>query len=90
MRDRDQRAGAFGNGAAAQLRDAVLGGDDIGAPPYFPMARAIIGGLGFSTMTSLLLVPYLYVVLDDLSRWGRKVMQVARSARSPQAVGGGE
>ena len=67
-----------------------VGGDDIGAPPYFPMARAIIGGLGFSTVTSLLLVPYLYVVLDDLSRWGRKVMHVSRSVRSAPLTGGGE
>jgi HAE1 family hydrophobic/amphiphilic exporter-1 len=63
-----------------------VGGDDVGAPPYFPMARAIIGGLGFSSLTSLLLVPYLYATLDDLNRWSRKVMRVARSrapARTP-------
>ena len=66
-----------------------VGGDDVGAPPYFPMARAIIGGLGFSTLTSLILVPYLYAVLDDLSRWGRKLMQVSRSrAVSRPATGG--
>ena len=58
-----------------------IGGDDIGSPPYFPMARAIIGGLAFSTVTSLLLVPYIYAVLDDLNRWGRKVMMIARRAR---------
>ena len=58
-----------------------IGGDDIGSPPYFPMARAIIGGLAFSTVTSLLLVPYIYAVLDDLNRWGRKVMAIARRAR---------
>ncbi len=55
-----------------------IGGDDIGSPPYFPMARAIIGGLAFSTLTSLILVPYIYAVLDDLNRWGRKVLAVAR------------
>ncbi len=59
-----------------------VGGDDIGSPPYFPMARAIIGGLGFSTLTSLLLVPFIYAVLDDLSRWGRKVMAIARRGRA--------
>ena len=31
-----------------------IGGD---GPPYFPMARAIIGGLAFSTVVSLLVVP---------------------------------
>lgn len=52
-----------------------VGGD---GPPYFPMARAIIGGLAFSTLTSLLVVPYLYVVLDGMTRWGKKVMRVSR------------
>jgi hydrophobic/amphiphilic exporter-1 (mainly G- bacteria), HAE1 family len=46
------------------------------------MARAIIGGLGFSTLTSLLLVPWTYAVLDDLGRWRRKVGAVARGARA--------
>ncbi len=55
-----------------------VGGEGIGAPAYFPMARAIIGGLGFSTLTSLLLVPWTYALLDDLTRWGRKVAAVAR------------
>ena len=60
------------------LSTTKIGGDDIGSPPYFPMARAIIGGLAFSTITSLILVPYIYAVLDDLNRWGRKVLAVAR------------
>jgi HAE1 family hydrophobic/amphiphilic exporter-1 len=55
-----------------------VGGDEVGAPAYFPMARAIIGGLGFSTVTSLLLVPWTYALFDDLTRWGRKVRRVAR------------
>ncbi|MBT8086443.1 MAG: efflux RND transporter permease subunit [Gammaproteobacteria bacterium] len=57
-----------------------VGGD---GPPYYPMARAIIGGLAFSTIVSLLVVPALYVYFDSLAAWGRKVMRVAR--RLPQA-----
>lgn len=53
-----------------------IGGD---GPPYFPMARAIIGGLAFSTVVSLLVVPALYAYFDTLSAWGRKVMRAARS-----------
>jgi HAE1 family hydrophobic/amphiphilic exporter-1 len=67
-----------------------VGGDNIGSPPYFPMARAIIGGLGFSTITSLILVPYLYAVLDDLNRWGRKVIRVSRPRPIGHAASGGE
>ena len=42
------------------------------------MARAIIGGLAFSTVVSLLLVPMLYVYFDRLAAWGRHVMRTAR------------
>ena len=40
-----------------------LGGD---GPPYSPMAIAIIGGLLFSTLTSLVLVPLVYLLLLKL------------------------
>jgi len=53
-----------------------IGGD---GPPYFPMARAIIGGLAFSTLVSLLVVPALYAYFDTLAAWGRKVMRTARN-----------
>lgn len=52
-----------------------VGGD---GPPYFPMARAIIGGLAFSSIVSLLVVPAFYAYFDSLSAWGRKVMRTAR------------
>jgi HAE1 family hydrophobic/amphiphilic exporter-1 len=52
-----------------------VGGD---GPPYYPMARAIIGGLGFSTIISLVVVPTTYIWLDGLSKWGSKVMLTAR------------
>ncbi|MGA8204033.1 MAG: efflux RND transporter permease subunit, partial [Woeseiaceae bacterium] len=61
-----------------------VGGD---GPPYYPMARAIIGGLAFSTLVSLLVVPALYVYFDNLAAWGRKVMRTARresASISPQ------
>ena len=57
-----------------------VGGD---GPPYYPMARAIIGGLAFSTLVSLLVVPALYIYFDNLSAWTRKVMRVARGDPSP-------
>jgi len=40
-----------------------MGGD---GPPYYPMARAIAGGLAFSTVVSLLFLPTIYAILDDL------------------------
>jgi len=57
------------------LGTTQIGGD---GPPYYPMARAIIGGLAFSTVVSLLVVPALYIYFDNLAAWGRKVMRTAR------------
>jgi HAE1 family hydrophobic/amphiphilic exporter-1 len=37
-----------------------------GGPSYAPMARAIMGGLAFGALTSLFVVPVLYVWLDEL------------------------
>lgn len=53
------------------LTPLALGSTQIGSggPAYFPMARAIIGGLIFSTLTSLLLVPLVYVNLDRAKNW---------------------
>jgi hydrophobic/amphiphilic exporter-1 (mainly G- bacteria), HAE1 family len=47
-------------------------------PPYFPMARAIVGGLLCSTFVSLVLLPMLYTWLDIMRHWsaalGRAVL----------------
>ncbi|MBN1782933.1 efflux RND transporter permease subunit [bacterium] len=47
-------------------------------PPYFPMARAIVGGLTFSTLITLLILPTIYILLDDLRNWFRKIFHAAR------------
>ncbi|GAB2701243.1 efflux RND transporter permease subunit [Aliiglaciecola aliphaticivorans] len=47
------------------LGDVSIGGD---GPSYSPMAIAIIGGLLFSTLTSLFLVPLTYLLLLKLRR----------------------
>ena len=60
-----------------------VGGD---GPPYFPMARAIIGGLAFSTVVSLLVVPAFYAYFDTLAAWGRKVMRTARGATAAKST----
>lgn len=46
------------------LGDASVGGD---GPAYGPLAIAIIGGLTFSTFTSLYLVPWCYLVFSRLA-----------------------
>jgi HAE1 family hydrophobic/amphiphilic exporter-1 len=46
-------------------------------PPYYPMARAIVGGLTFSTMVTLLILPTIYIILDDVRNWARNVLRIA-------------
>jgi len=47
-------------------------------PPYYPMARAIAGGLAFSTLVSLLFLPTIYALLDDLSQGSARLVKRAR------------
>jgi HAE1 family hydrophobic/amphiphilic exporter-1 len=56
--------------------DAQIGGSGEG-PAYFPMARAIMGGLAFSAVVSLLIVPMFYVWFDELNLWRRRVFRKA-------------
>ncbi|GHE26073.1 efflux RND transporter permease subunit [Vulcaniibacterium thermophilum] len=57
------------------MTDTQIGGD---GPPYFPMARAIAGGLAFSTVVSLLFLPTIYAILDDLRLATRRAVRRAR------------
>jgi len=41
------------------------------------MARAIMGGLIFSTIVTLFILPTIYVGLDNLNLWGRRVARRA-------------
>lgn len=47
-----------------------IGGD---GPPYFPMARAIVGGLTFSTVVTLIVLPSIYIILDDIKIWRQRI-----------------
>ena len=51
-------------------------------PAYFPMARAIIGGLTFSTVVSLLVLPSLYCWLDDLRAWTKERLKTGTMVKS--------
>jgi HAE1 family hydrophobic/amphiphilic exporter-1 len=43
------------------------------------MARAIVGGLAFSTIITLLVLPTIYVLLDDLRHWSSRIWTLGRS-----------
>jgi HAE1 family hydrophobic/amphiphilic exporter-1 len=55
-----------------------------GGPAYFPMARAIVGGLVFSTVITLLILPTTYSVLDDWRGWASRTLRAARQNRGTQ------
>jgi HAE1 family hydrophobic/amphiphilic exporter-1 len=61
---------------------AQIGGD---GPPYYPMARAIAGGLVFSTLVTLMALPTIYALLDDSRLWVRRVIGDARRRARPAA-----
>ncbi|MDH4313193.1 MAG: efflux RND transporter permease subunit, partial [Gammaproteobacteria bacterium] len=75
------------------IGDAQVGGGGEG-PAYHPLARAIIGGLAFSAIVSLIIVPMFYVWFDDLNLWRRRVFTreqpapAAATAGPPQAEPG--
>jgi HAE1 family hydrophobic/amphiphilic exporter-1 len=59
-----------------------MGGD---GPPYYPMARAIVGGLVFSTVISLFALPTLYAMVDEWrlrsrARWKTAWRQIGAAA----------
>ncbi|HVI60211.1 MAG TPA: efflux RND transporter permease subunit [Luteimonas sp.] len=56
-------------------------------PAYYPMARAIAGGLAFSTIVSLLFLPTIYAMLDDLRHGTARLLRRARGARPGQVPG---
>jgi len=50
-------------------------GVDVGSEANAPLARAVIGGLTISTMLTLVLIPTLYVMLEE--RFPRRVQAPA-------------
>jgi HAE1 family hydrophobic/amphiphilic exporter-1 len=57
------------------LAETKMAGD---GPAYAPMARAIAGGLAFSTVVSLLFLPTIYAMLDDMSTSVSRIIRRAR------------
>lgn len=70
------------------IGDAQVGGSGGGGggPAYYPMARAIIGGLAFSGVLSLFVVPAFYEWFDDLNQWRRRIARGAAAAPSASAA----
>ncbi|MBB1472046.1 efflux RND transporter permease subunit [Luteimonas sp. MC1782] len=63
------------------LSDTVV----LGGLAYSPMARAVAGGLAFSTVVSLLFLPTIYAMLDDLANGSARLLRRARAGRGGPA-----
>ncbi len=53
---------------------------------YFPLARTVIGGLAASTVLTLLILPFFYTLLDDLSERARRLWRESRPAPKENPV----
>jgi len=67
------------------IGDAQVGGGGEG-PAYYPLARAIMGGLMFSAAVSLIIVPMFYVWFDDLNLWRQQVFSRQGAAPADEPV----
>ncbi|MEX2151110.1 MAG: efflux RND transporter permease subunit [Steroidobacteraceae bacterium] len=65
--------------------DIHVGGD---GPAYYPMARALMSGLFFGSITSLFFVPMFYVWLDDLNIWRQRIKLFAAGRGTVAATEG--
>jgi len=63
------------------LLPMALGSSDFIGIPYAPLGRTVIGGLIAATLLTLLFVPYLYALLDDLRSGSRTWFAFVRSRR---------
>ena len=52
---------------------------------YFPLARAVIGGLAASTVLTLVILPFFYTLLDDLAARARRVWRLSGERTVPAA-----
>jgi len=67
------------------IGDAQVGGGGEG-PAYYPLARAIMGGLMFSAAVSLIIVPMFYVWFDDLNLWRQRVFSRQGAAPADEPI----
>jgi HAE1 family hydrophobic/amphiphilic exporter-1 len=51
----------------------AVGDSGIGGAYYYPLARTVIGGLTTSTLLTLVILPYIYTLVDDVAVWLRLV-----------------
>ncbi|TDI48255.1 MAG: efflux RND transporter permease subunit [Acidobacteria bacterium] len=63
--------------AVLALVPMAIGRTGLAGLYYFPLARTVIGGLMASTFLTLVILPFIYVLFDNLAVWWGKVWREA-------------
>ena len=66
--------------AVLALVPMAIGRTELDGLYYYPLARTVIGGLTASTFLTLVILPYIYVLFDNLAEWARKVWKASEPA----------
>jgi hydrophobic/amphiphilic exporter-1 (mainly G- bacteria), HAE1 family len=64
------------------LLPLAIGGSSVSGLFYFPLARTVMGGLLSSTFLTLLILPYIDTLVEDLANWFRRLWR----SSAPQAT----
>ncbi|MCZ6696250.1 MAG: efflux RND transporter permease subunit [Acidobacteria bacterium] len=68
------------------LLPLAIGSSGVGGAYYYPMARTIIGGLLCSTILTLIVLPYINLMVEDVANWMGRVWRRSRlAATKPSA-----
>ncbi|HEY7162896.1 MAG TPA: efflux RND transporter permease subunit, partial [Acidobacteriota bacterium] len=60
----------------------ALGSSALLGLSYYPLARAVIGGLAASTILTLIILPFVYSLFDDAAAWARRVWLISETGKS--------
>ncbi|MCI0613056.1 efflux RND transporter permease subunit, partial [bacterium] len=63
------------------LAPLALGSSALLGLSYYPLARAVIGGLAASTILTLIILPFVYSLFDDAAAWARRVWLVSETGK---------
>jgi len=66
----------------------AVGKTDLLGLNYYPLARAVIGGLTASTVLTLIILPFVYTLFDEASTWARRVWLLSDQKRPTTETGG--
>jgi HAE1 family hydrophobic/amphiphilic exporter-1 len=67
------------------LAPLAVGSSGVGGAYYYPLARTVIGGLTTSTILTLVVLPYIYTLVDDVALWARRVWRMGAGHQPAEA-----